>query len=427
MSNEQRITWLTSVSHFVTHGYMTLLPAVLVVIAGDHSMSFFELGVIANIGYFLYGLGSFPSGYLADRYGSKRVLSVGILGMGASSVLVGLSQSTLSFALAYALLGVFASIHHPAGLSLIARRIMTMKGKALGVHGVMGNLGMTLSPLTASLFVFLFGSWRASYIAYGLIGMVFGVLFQRTRVELEDDFSLKELVNRRSGSTGGRMATPAKTEPRPAVPVVIPVALVLLMIDSILSGFIFRGTLTFMPSLFQREVLFITNHDEPVVLAGFVTSAVLSLGLIGSWFGGWLNDKVKIPELLPVIIFAVTAPALYFLSRYTDGALLFWGCVFSLFFYAWQPSQNFLVAKYTRMASMGIGFGVNFFLIFGMGSVATAVGGYTADHYGVDRFYWLMAIVAATALLVTCAVFTVHNRQIRFSWRSTDKAEASTT
>ena len=121
MDNEQKLTYLASFSHFITHGYMTLLPAVLVVIAADHSMSFMDIGIIANIGYFLYGLGAFPSGYLADRFGSKRILTVGVFGMAVSSILVGLSPGAVSFAVTYGLLGIFASIHHPAGLSLISR------------------------------------------------------------------------------------------------------------------------------------------------------------------------------------------------------------------------------------------------------------------------------------------------------------------
>ena len=91
MTNEQKVIWLTSFSHFITHGFMTLLPAVLVVIASEHSLSFLDIGIIANIGYFLYGLGSFPSGYLADKFGSKRILTVGVFGMAVSSILVRLS------------------------------------------------------------------------------------------------------------------------------------------------------------------------------------------------------------------------------------------------------------------------------------------------------------------------------------------------
>ena len=99
---------------------------------------------------------------------------------------------------------------------------------------------------------------------------------------------------------------------------VIPVALFVLFAGSVLSGFIFRGSLTFFPALLQQEVYFINIHEESVVIAGFVTTAILSLGLIGSWFGGYLNDKIKTPELFPVVIFIIVAPALYGISFYCE-------------------------------------------------------------------------------------------------------------
>jgi MFS family permease len=426
MTSEQRVIGLTGFSHFITHGYMTLLPAVLVVIAAEHSMSFLDIGIIANVGYFLYGLGSFPAGYMADRFGSKRILTVGIGGMGFASILVGLSVGGTSFALAYGLLGIFASIHHPAGLSFIARRVTTKRGRALGIHGVMGNVGLFLTPLAAGASVLLFQTWRAAYLIFGVAGLVFAVVMQRLRVEDEADLCFRDFFPR-SRQTGKEAAAtgagaPAEEEAEPELRV-IPVALLLLFAGSILSGFIFRGSLTFFPALLQREVYFITSSDEPVVVAGFVTTGILSLGLVGSWFGGYLNDKLRRPELFPIVIFFFVAPALYAISRLTDSGLLAAAAFFSLVYYAWQPAQNFLIAKYTRKASQGMGFGINFFLIFGMGSVATAIGGFVADDYGVDRFYWIMAIVACCSLLAAAAVYLLRRYQVRFTWKLVQERE----
>ncbi len=54
-----------------------------------------------------------------------------------------------------------------------------------------------------------------------------------------------------------------------------------------------------------------------------------------------------------------------------------------------------------------MGFGVNFFLIFGIGSVATAIGGYVADDLGVDRFYLVMSVIAFVALAAAIGVYLV--------------------
>lgn len=412
--HELKVIGLVSFSHFMTHAYMSILPAVLVAMTAERGLSFTAIGIITNVGYFLYGLGSFPAGYLADRIGSKQILTVGIGGMAVSSILVGLSQGLVAFAVAYALLGLFASIHHPAGLSLVARRVENRRGKAMGMHGVLGNVGMMLAPLVAAMGLMFFHSWRAAYLIYGLIGLVFAVVMYRTRVEHETDFDWRWLYRWPSLLTqGGRTATYGATQVSAVVAEkpgksVFPLSLFFLFGGAILSGFIFRGSLTFFPALLQREVYFITSSDQPAVLAGTITSLVLSFGLIGAWFGGWVNDKIKRPELVPIAIFTVIAPVLFLIGKFSDSKLLAVSCLFSLIYYAWQPSHNYLISRYTRKASHGVGFGINFFLLFGVGSVAMAIGGYVADEYSVDRFYLVMAGIALLALVVAVGVYLLR-------------------
>lgn len=390
-----------------------------------------DIGIIASVGYFLYGLGAFPAGYLADRFGSKRVLTVGILGMAFSSILVGLSPEAWTFGCAYALLGIFASIHHPAGLSLIARRVQEKKGKALGIHGVMGNVGLFLTPLFGAACIWLFDSWRSSYILFGVIGFFFAFLMGKARIVDEPDLVLADIFTfwrrRRADADtqgAGAGARPI-AEPRGAEEFFIPLSLLALFAGSILSGFIFRGSLTYFPALFRGEIRFVMNHDFPVVAAGFLTTAVLSFGLLGAWFGGYINDKLKWPEFFPVVLFVCVAPLLYYISRFSDNRLIVVSCLFSLIYYAWQPSQNYLISKYSHKASHGKWFGVNFFLIFGIGSVATAIGGYVADDFGVDRFYWIMSLVAVASIAASAAVYLVRRYRLCLSLRlEREKASA---
>jgi MFS family permease len=426
--HEVKVIGLVSFSHFMTHSYMSILPAVLLAITAERGLSFTAIGLITNVGYFLYGLGSFPAGYLSDRIGSKRVLTVGLGGMALSSILVGLSQGLVAFALSYALLGLFASIHHPAGLSLIARRVENRRGKAMGLHGVLGNVGMMLAPLVASLGLMFFRTWRAAYFIYGAIGLVSALISYRSRIDQEADLDWRslyrwpELVRKlRAGAGAGTGVAADQAQPPKSV---FPLSLFFLFGVAVLSGFIFRGSLTFFPALLQREINFINNSDQPAVLAGTITSLILSLGLIGAWFGGWINDKIKRPELVPIVIFVVIAPALFLIGKLSDSKLLAISCLFSLIYYAWQPSHNFLISRYTRRASHGVGFGINFFLLFGVGSVATAIGGYVADEYSVDRFYLVMAGIAAVALLVASGVYLLRRWSVEFPFRLVREGDA---
>lgn len=412
-ANERKVAWLVSLSHGFNHGYMTLLPAVLVVVAGDQSLGFFALGAIVNVGYCLFGAGSIPAGIMADRLGAKKMLILGLWGTAIASICVGISPGRWSFALAYSFLGLAASIYHPAGLSLIARHI-EKKGRALSMHGISGNLGLSLAPFFASAMVMLFDTWRAAYIVLGVIGAFFALAAHKTVIEGEKDWSKEDVLSVRQSATadGGASSVVSGAESgasdnEPWAPVL---SLLVLYCGSILFGFIYRGSLTFFPALFQQEIDFVSASEQPVVVAGFLASAILSLGVVGQWLGGYITDKTKWPEIFHVAIYAVVIPAAYCIGRFTDMKLVAASIAFTLVFYGWQPVQNSLIAYYSSRSSYGKGYGWNFFLIMGMGSLATVIGGYVADRHGVDSVYQLLAGLSVLGLMVSLTALYLRCR-----------------
>ncbi len=430
---EKKVTWLASIAHFLTHGYMTLLPAVLVVLTGIEGLTFFEIGVIGTVGYMLYGVGSIPAGILTDKYGAKRMLTAGVIGMAVTSILVGISPVGWFFAITYGLLGLAASIYHPSGLPLIAKHIQK-KGKALGVHGILGNLGITVGPLFAAAMIMVFNTWRAAYIAFGIIGLGFAYYMHKISVEDEADLSLSDITNwyrnrkaAKSAAAAGMKTGPASGESGdlftgnnidPDKTLVIPVSLIMLYVGCVLFGFIYRGSITYFPTLFQQEIDFISSQlpPKPTVLAGLLTSVVLSAGMIGLWLAGYISDRIKRPEAAQIVVFAAIVPLLYIISNSSEVPVLIYSAIFSLVFFGWQPLQNTLIAKYTSKGSHGIGYGINFFLIMGVGSLATAAGGYLTDEHGAYAVYSMLAIVAVIGIVVAIAVLKFNKYSIKLNY-----------
>lgn len=395
--NEKKVAWLASTAHFLTHGYMTLLPAVLVVFTGIEGLSFLEIGVIGTVGYFLYGAGSIPAGILTDKYGARKMLSLGVTAMAVSSILVGISPVGWFFAVAYAIFGLSASIYHPSGLSFIAHHI-DKKGKALGLHGVMGNVGLTIAPLFAALMVMVFGTWRAAYIVFGIIGLAFAYVIYNAKVEDESGADEEQMQEEKT--------------------LTVPVALIFMYAGCILFGFMYRGSITYFPTLFQQEIDYIASQypPKPTVLAGLLTSIVLSFGMVGLWFSGYISDRIKRPETAQIAVFVLIAPFLYMISRSSDMSVIVYSAIFSMIFFGWQPLQNTLIAKYTSKRSHGIGYGINFFLIMGMGSLATAAGGYLTDEHGAYSVYSMLALVAVIAFAVALGVLIFSKYSIRLNY-----------
>src|SRR5512136_3209377 len=135
--DEKIIVALTGCSHALSHGYLLIFPAVLLLLQKEFSIGYLELGVIGNIMTFTYGLGALPGGLVYNRFGPKRLYLFCFLGSAVALLLVAFSPSLFFFAAGLALLGGVGSIYHPLVNALITAKVREY-GRALGIHGSAG-------------------------------------------------------------------------------------------------------------------------------------------------------------------------------------------------------------------------------------------------------------------------------------------------
>ena len=74
------------------------------------------------------------------------------------------------FVVGLSLLGISCSIYHPAGLTIISRRISNIS-KGMGIHGVAGSLGLGIGPLIVSIFTYMI-SWKAAYGFFASVNII---------------------------------------------------------------------------------------------------------------------------------------------------------------------------------------------------------------------------------------------------------------
>jgi multidrug resistance protein len=110
-------------------------------------------------------------GRLSDRFGRKPIIIAGLLGLGLSFILFGLSTSLWMLFAARILGGVLSSGIFPASLAYIAD-VTTKKerGQAMGLLGAASGLGIIFGP-AASGFIAVLGLSMPFYAA-GLLSMV---------------------------------------------------------------------------------------------------------------------------------------------------------------------------------------------------------------------------------------------------------------
>ena len=74
-------------------------------------------------------------------------------------------------------LGLFASIYHPAGVSLITHHTNPEnRTMALGYHGIFGSVGIAVGPFLAGIVLSWGATWRQYYLVLTLPGMMLAML-----------------------------------------------------------------------------------------------------------------------------------------------------------------------------------------------------------------------------------------------------------
>ncbi|MBI4574211.1 MAG: MFS transporter, partial [candidate division NC10 bacterium] len=166
MRRKRRLVWLVGLSHATNHFVMLIFPAVLLLVQQEFDLGYAVLGFFANVALLAYGMGALPAGILADRLGGTRILAVWLLGGSLACIAIGMSAGPVNVVIGLAALGLFGSLHHPAGSGILValRNVEGVDvGRAFGLTGVLGNVGLAASPVIAAVVAVRWG-WRAAYL-----------------------------------------------------------------------------------------------------------------------------------------------------------------------------------------------------------------------------------------------------------------------
>lgn len=135
------------------------------------------------------------SGWLADRYGRRRVFRAGLVLFALGSVAAGASTSIGMLIAARALQAIGGSMQYPAGLALLLDAFPRSRHQtAIGTWGATGGLAAALGPALGAVLIEAFG-WRAVFyvnVPVALTALVVGARVlpesvsevSRTRVDM---------------------------------------------------------------------------------------------------------------------------------------------------------------------------------------------------------------------------------------------------
>ena len=387
---EKKILAHVSLSHSVIHTLDVAYAAILSVLVLEFDTTKSTVGLIATINAFGIGLTSVPSGFLADRIGSKRTILLSLYGSAGGALLVAVSPTLWLQTIAMALMGLAAGLYHPAGLAFITRGIR-QRSLGLGYHGVAGNTGVFVSP---ALTVFVTGiwDWRAAFIMWAALCAVGGLIFQRAPEEVVSEATTGDSEPSDDDSANG---SPAQWNRQSYL-----IPLIVVFGINFVGGFMFRTAIVWLPLHLQENLETNLFNIDPVTLGGYMATIVLFFGAVGQYFGGVLGERFR-RETLALPMVAAIVPALV-LMGFTHGYLLLISAsAFTFLNFMTQPIYAALVADYSPLRAQGRMFGFMFMVSAGLGSFGGVGGGVLADNYGVERVFPVLAIFGVMVLVLT--------------------------
>ncbi len=385
-----RLVLLVSCCHGLVHVYEHSFATVeqLVVaepqfgIAAEHQKE--VSGAMGNCLRLPFGVCALAAGWLADRFGAKRLLLVYLVGCSAAAVGLWLAPALAAIYISLFLLGMFASIYHPAGIGLISLHTRPEnRPMALGYHGIIGSLGIAAGPFLAGFAMNLGADWRRFYLVLTVPGLLLAVLLA-ARLGHHERLSA-------AGNTDHSGGEQDETE------VHWPSYFTLLGLTS-LAGFVYAAVLHFMPRYLGQSGLHLEGVPEES-LRNYLTGIVLLLGIIGQYTGGRIARPSTLEPLLAV--FALSSAPFVFWMAVAEGSQRLWAmAMFSPLFFAHQPLFNSLLAKYVPRRRRGMCYGLNFTLAFGVGSFGPTFAGWMPSDFVTYSVLAGLMVGAGTLALV---------------------------
>ncbi len=395
--NDRAVTAFAMLGHATFHTYELVIPIFVVVWLEAFSTTPAFLGAVVGASYALIGIGALPSGLLADRVGSKRLVLTCLLGMAGSFALISVAPTLAVLAVGLLLWGAAASLYHPAGLALLSRGAKE-RGAAFAYHGAAGNVGVATGPLLAAILLAFVG-WRT--VAALLLVPVLAAAVVGARLEFDE--------------TAGADARDAGDEARREQPeslaafvassrLLFTGGFALVFATGILYGLYYRGTFTFLPDILAGLPLF-----EPVALAGrsfepsqYVYSGLLLVGGLGQYVGGLVADRVRIETALLGGYAALSAIALAFVPAANAGLapLLVVAGLLGFLAFTIAPINQEAISAYTPADARGLSFGYSYTAIFGVGALGSSVAGLILTRSTSTALFVFVAACAAVAALI---------------------------
>lgn len=358
-----------ALGHFIVDVNANLLPVMLPYVKESMALTYSQTALIVTCFSLSSSMTQPLFGFLADRFGGRRLLVAPIVWM---VLLMGLAGSAPSYFLLVAIVtlaGFGSAAYHPQGAAnarnLGGRNVAT----AVSVFSLGGIAGYSLGPMLAAAAFGVFGpKGTAAFVPFGLLLAVVIAL------------SVKDL-----GRVTQVQAHAASQSGKAAVPVVLLGTLLFVVMS---RGWIEAAIVAYTPLRFSGQLVYSSQ-----LLFVFLFSEAL-----GTFLGAVAADRFGRRRVIAATCFLL-APAVFLYNGSTGPGLFLAAAVGGLLLGSSVP-VTIVMAQELLPRSVGVASGLMMGFAFGMAGLGVAINGVVADHYGLATSLSLIVAVPVLAGLV---------------------------
>ena len=361
-----RILVALSICHCLNDTLQSVISAVYPLFKEDLGLSFAQIGLITLVYQSAASVCQPLTGIFFDKWPSAWSLPTGM-----SFTLVGLLSlafaNTLPLVLcSVALVGIGSSVFHPEASRLTSLASGGKRGLAQSLFQVGGNLGGSLGPLLAAVFVAPYGR---RHIALFTI-----LAFTAIMVMIPVGHWYKSFLLRLRKAEGETLKT-SVCRPLPMGKTVFSIAILLILI---FSKYIYMASLNSYYTFYLIHKFGVSVQASQLYLFVFLIATA-----IGTLLGGPIGDRVG----RKYVIWASILGAAPFTLIMPHVENLYLTTILSFCVGLTLSSAILVYAQELLPYKLGLISGLFFGFAFGVAGIASAVLGNMADRYGIEAVY----------------------------------------
>lgn len=389
----------------------TAYAAAIPLLKPDWGMSAGEAGMIQSAWHFGYLFSLVAVGFLADRYGAKRVFILSSIASSISAMVFALfAESFTTGLILYGLTGLFSGGSYTPGLTLIAERFQSARrGRAMGFYLAAASAGYALALILTGALTPLIG-WRGAFIV-NAAGPVLGTLLALYALRLTPN-----IVHPRSAEEAAEKPVRMILANKPAM---------LVTWAYTFHSWEMLGMKAWMPAFLAAAAAYSTGSNATAAASlGAGLAAIAYIGSMGgSVVGGWLSDRMG--RTWTMLVLASISAACSLTLGWLIGLPL-WLLVVICAFYSFTAvgdSSVFSTAitELVPPRHIGAAYSVRSVLGFGAGATAPWVFGLVLDAAGAAQaspmVTWGLAWCSLGVIALMSPVATWRLRQMPESRR----------